>query len=342
MQNVVFTLAAAVALGQLAHGQQPPAPLKPALLERKEHRRILRDLVKQENFAALEDTAEHFREKDPRYSSGVSKLYDLHGTLGQEFWGPLSQYDYEHYKGVYNRWIEQSPGSYLSLIAMSRLEMSRAWAIRGSARAAEVEDASWEPFYEHLRESMKWAAEALETDPRDPEVYSHMIDLCQKMSLPEAEARKWLARAIDVNPGYDSAYVSMANYLLPRWHGSAESLTAFAEESAESNEGLGDVVYARIATVALLLHGSRMPRDFPDLDWDRIRSGLLEIDRRYPDSARTFNLLARFATVFGDRTTARSAYRRLLNGGLERHFWDSASLAYARTWALMPDGDPER
>jgi hypothetical protein len=103
-----------------------------------------------------------------------------------------------------------------------------------------------------------------------------------------------------MNPKFDDAYISVGNYLLPRWQGSAEEFTEFAEKSANDNKALGNMLYARIASVGLLTEGDKFRQVYPRLEWERIRSGLLEIDKHYPIDAHV-SLLARFAGSFATR-----------------------------------------
>jgi hypothetical protein len=142
-----------------------------------------------------------------------------------------------------------------------------------------------------------------------------LIELCKWKGCSRATADALLARAIALNPNYDGAYAVMADYLLPRWHGSPEAVVEFASAASDQSQTLGNMVYARVAAVALLADGrqdgSAVRRMYPRLDWGRIRAGLLELDRRYPDSARTYHLLAHFARVYEDKETARAALLRL-------------------------------
>jgi len=146
-------------------------------------------------------------------------------------------------------------------------------------------------------------------------------------------------------PKFDDAYVSMANYLLPRWQGSPEEFTDFAEKSANDNKALGNVVYARIAAVGLLADGDKLPQVYPDLEWERIRKGLLEIDKQFPDSTRTHHLLARFAWVFRDKDTAREAQARLtdhIDTDVVNFWWTPYNFLAARKWALQDPAAPTR
>jgi hypothetical protein len=58
----------------------------------------------------------------------------------------------------------------------------------------------------------EWIVKALADQPRDPEVYLHALQLCKDASCPQEQARKLLARSLELSPGYDGAYVDMANY----------------------------------------------------------------------------------------------------------------------------------
>ena len=150
------------------------------------------------------------------------------------------------------------------------------------------------------------------------------------------------ASALAINPKYDAVYIPMANSLVPRWLGSSDAFVDFAEQAADDNRALGNIVYARIATVGLLIEGDKYRATYPRLSWDRILDGLRQIEKRYPDSTRTAHLLARFAYVYEDRAVAREALLRLKSGWRsDFEYWGKPSaFVKAYRWALDEDPDP--
>ncbi len=286
-----------------------PTTLRPSRTERLQFRAEVNDLMRQGEYAKVEALAEELLEKDSRFSSGEPKLEELYATLTPRR-GAEKTVEKRHIE-----WFRQSPKSYLPKTGLSLVALRRAGLARGGGWADTVAPEQWKKFDERLKVADWWAQSALNDKPRDPQFFSYLIDLCKWKGCPRATAEASLARAIALNPSYDVAYAAMANYLLPRWHGSPGAFVEFAGAASDQSQTLGNIVYASVATVALRADGrqdsSAVRRMYPRLDWGRIRAGLLELDRRYPDSARTYHLLAHFARVYEDKETARAALRRL-------------------------------
>lgn len=293
--------------GAVAEGS--PTALKPNKTERLQFRAEVNALMRQGDYAKVEALAAELLENDSRFSSGESKLEELYVTLTPRR-GAEKTVEKRHIE-----WFQQSPNSYLPKAGLSFVAVTRAGRARGTGWADTVTPEQWKKFDERLKEADWWAEGALNDKPRDPQFFCYLIQLCTLKSCPRTTADALLARAIALNPNYDGAYAAMAGYLLPRWHGSPDAFVEFAGAASDRSQTLGNIVYARVATVALLVDGrqdgSAVRRTYPRLDWGRIRAGLLELDRRYPDSAQTYHLLAHFARVYEDKETARAALLRL-------------------------------
>ena len=301
-------VAATLLLGS-AVAEASPTALRPLKTERLQFRAEVNALMRQGDYAKVEALAAELLEKDSRFSSGESKLEELYVTLTPRR-GAETTVEKRHID-----WFRQSPKSYLPKTGLSLVALRRAGLARGGGWADTVTPEQWKKFDERLKEADWWAQSALNDKPRDPQFFCYLIELCKWKGCPRATADALLARAIALNPNYDGAYAVMADYLLPRWHGSPEAVVEFASAASDQSQTLGNMVYARVAAVALLADGrqdgSAVRRMYPRLDWGRIRAGLLELDRRYPDSARTYHLLAHFARVYEDKETARAALLRL-------------------------------
>jgi hypothetical protein len=310
------------------------APLHPESPEREAFRTQIRGLLQRGEFDELERIAQSLTSDDPRFSSGVSKLVDLYTafepTRGVGPDGPDAR------TAAFTAWAKEKPSSHWPKVGLSVVEALRAATARGPALARDVSPDQWNEHDRHAKAAWEWGQKALADGAKDPEIFTHMIGVCRSVNCPREQAARWVAAATAMNPNYDSVYISMANYLLPRWLGSPEEFVAFAEKSSDENKALGNIVYARIATVALLTEGNDLRKTFPGLQWERIQSGLREIDKRYPDSARTYHLLGHFARVFEDHAVAHEALTRLGGG------WDADASSYwyspfvfreARYWA---------
>lgn len=217
-----------------------------------------------------------------------------------------------------NDWQAQSPGSITPRNGLIQLERQRAFTARGLEFAPNVTPEGLQGFEEHMKRAWGLVDEARPIKEKDAAFFRLLIDLCLGGSCPGGKAEEYLKAGLSIDPSYDDLYVAMANYLLPRWYGSVDELTRFAAHAAdESRQYLGEIAYVRIATVALLTEGNALPERYPGLSWERIQRGLADLDQRFPNSARTVHLRARFACAYHDAATAQSAFK-----ALGRPAWD--------------------
>jgi hypothetical protein len=351
---------AIVAIGVLAvtgiaisdsHAAAPAdKPLHNGWEERQAYAEQIRVLIRKGSFDDLERIAKELISDDSRSTAGAPKIVDFYDAMRPLADEKLPRPDFrgdgaERRMATYKAWLEAKPSSYLAKIGLSMAEFEIAWRARGDGWAKDVPPEKMRVYEEHIAASWEWAKKARAEDEHDPELYSYLIGICRDVGCARTVVDEYLASAIAMNPKYDAAYIAMANYLLPRWQGSVEEFTEFAEKSANDNKALGNMVYARIASVGLLTEGDKFPSVYPDLKWERIRSGLLEIDKYYPDSTRTYHLLARFAWVFHDKDTARMAQQRLtdhIDTDVVNFWWNPYNFQGARKWALEDPATPAK
>lgn len=325
-------------------------PLRNSWEERQAYAEQIRALIRKGSFDELERIAKDLISEDRRSSAGASKIVDFYDAMTPLPDDKLPRPDFkgdgaERRIATYKAWAEAKPSSYLPKVGLSMAEFALAWRERGEGWAKDVPDEKMRLYQQHLAIAWEWARKARAENEHDPELYSYLIGMCRDVGCPRAAVDAYLASAIAMNPKFDDAYIAMANYLLPRWQGSSEEFTAFAEKSANENKALGNMVYARIASVGLLTEGDKFPTVYPDLQWERVRSGLLEIDKYYPDSTRSYHLLARFAWVFRDKDTARNAQQRLtdhIDTDVVNFWWTPYNFLNARKWALQDPATPTK
>jgi hypothetical protein len=330
-----------------ARAETPDAKVNPPAqklvcenLERGTFKAQVGNYLRSGEFDTLERLAHTLIKDDPRYACGVSKLVDFYAVLEPSDDGGIDGIDSR--VATFTAWEKAKPDSYLPKAGFAMAEEWRAYKARGTKRAKDVTPEQWEGHARHMKLAEQWAGKALAYDPGDPQLFTYMVGLCRALSCPPERFAKLLASALAINPRYDAVYVPMANSLVPRWLGSSDAFVDFAEQAADDNKALGNIVYARIATVALLIDLDKYRATYPRFSWDRIQDGFRQIEKRYPGSTRTSHLLARFAYVYEDRAVAREALLRLKSGWrADVNYWGtSTEFLKAYRWALDEDPDP--
>jgi hypothetical protein len=316
----------------------PTTELRCETLERGIFKADVANNLRNGNFDWLERTADALIKDDPRYSSGISKLVDFYGVLDpSDGDGPEGA---DARVATFTAWQKAFPSSHWPKVGFSAVELWRGSQARGTRWASEATREQWAEHDRHLTLAMEWGKKALADDAGDPEIFTHMIYVCRRADCSQEQAESWLAAALAVNPKYDAVYIAMATFLVPRWRGSPDAFVDFAEKASDANKDLGNIVYSRIAVVALGVDGDKIREIYPRLSWDRIENGLRQMNRRYPDSTRTYHLLARFAYLYGDRAVAQEAFSRLTNGWRSDVQYWGAPAAFKKAYAWAMDGEP--
>jgi len=331
----LFGLITPALAGEASPPKDSPAPkLSSEKRERGIFKAGLANYLRNGQFDELEKAAATLIKDDPRYACGVSKLVDLYDVLDPAY--PSGPDGPDARVASFTAWDKARPDSHWPKVGFSRVEAWRAYEARGTSRASEVSQEQWEEHDRHIKLAMEWGKKALASDPGDPELFTHMIGLCRAAQCPRDQVDRWMAAALAINPKFDAVFIPIANTLVPRWLGNPDAFVDFAEKASDDNKALGNIAYARIATVAMMIDGEDLRATYPRLSWDRIQDGLRQIDKRYPGSTRTFHLLARFASLYGDRAVAREAFAKLKTGWrADADYWgrfDAFQRAYV--WAM--------
>jgi hypothetical protein len=310
--------------------------LRPFNKESEAFRERVATLLEDGEFAELERLAKTLREQDSRFSSGVSRYVNFLIGLSALRQGQ-NDLDLRVREDVLKRWRSAFPDSHVPVLALSMVAHARAFEARGGGWAYQVDWRSRRGYERRLDDAWEWVEKAKALESRDPEVFAHIVNLCTASGRPWREVNDAINRSTAVNPLSTSVYYAAARYLLPRWHGSGKEMVAFAADASDSNPYLGDVIYVEVARQAWDTERREMRRAMRGLEWPRILRGLRELDRRYPDSVRTWHLMGVFAWLYEDHETAMAAFERLddcFDKDAKAYWHTKRDLQEARVFAL--------
>lgn len=293
--------------------------------EREVFQKELRELLYREEFARLEQVAGELRHERPRFSSGLPKLNDFYKAVGGEARGPVKP-DMDRHKQLLEKWMAARPDSLTPRIAMILIYTEYAWKARGGGWAKDVTKEGQEGFERNLESARKLIVETEKMDIDDPTIYALALIVSKGLATPMEETSSFLDKGVKIDPNFDPLYIYMANYLLPRWHGSPKELHDFALRAVElAGPDFGYIMYLRVAAIAQLHDGNTFRTQYP-FSWPRLKRGLDELDRRFPNSARTINLYGWFACRYRDVEAARTVMPRLGWGVDEaKEIWEEKS-----------------
>ncbi|WP_425613383.1 hypothetical protein NA78x_003215 [Anatilimnocola sp. NA78] len=229
------------------------------------------------------------REEKKHLPTGQIELYELYGVaVRTPFQG---KEDLSERIEFFKQWSEAKPDDPTPLIILARLYTSWGWEARGSGWAATVGQEGFRLFHERLKQGGKFGVAAEKLAPQDPELYRSLVDIGRGLATKREHIDRWVEAGRKVDPTYYPLYQSMAEYLLPRWHGEAGEVEKFAEETCAAVGGDdGLEAYARIA-MKMNLYDSEMLYT-SEFDPAKIDRGAQLMSQRFPLAPALLDFLA--------------------------------------------------
>jgi hypothetical protein len=136
-----------------------------------------------------------------------------------------------------DEWRQELPKSATALVVLADIWINYAWEARGRGFADTVTPDGQELFRERMAKARQLLEQAIEMGARDGQAYASLIVVAKAEGWNKVETRKLVEAGRQVDPAYFAIYTSMAEYLLPRWHGEAGDVERFALETANALPG---------------------------------------------------------------------------------------------------------
>lgn len=293
-------------------------------------------MLKAEEFEALDCVADHARSSKEKFSGGMWKIHVLYAGLSEPIQYPVkhaTQEDWNNFLKRLQNWRTARPKSITAPVAQARAYISYAFDARGEGSANTVSESGWKLFAERIAEAKRILDEAATLPERCPEWYVEMLFVAKDQSWDPAHARALFAEADKFEPGYYYYARIMASYLLPRWSGSEGDTEKFMQEIADRVGGdQGDILYFQVASVDTVICGCD---NNPNLSLERIARGFEASEKRYGVSMLNLNRMAHLAIQYGktDPILANKIFPRISEQWDEETWTTRENFDSSRKWA---------
>jgi hypothetical protein len=276
------------------------------------------------DIAEFDARATKMRESRARSTTGLWMLYRFYrGTYDVESQSPTAAF-WPTLEAETAAYLRKHPDSPSAVDAAARVLVSHAWASRGTGWAAELSDAQSAGFADYLERARRVLDEHRDVGVRDPDWYSQRLHVMNGQGDDRREVLALAKEALAHEPTYQGTYFVAANALLPKWGGSRELVQEYVSAVLERTKAQeGTQAYARI--MAQLARSDRDPIGVLRLvgaDWSKLKVGLAEISRMYPDPWN-LNEERAFACLYGTKTDYEESAARIGHQYIAAEWFDT-------------------
>jgi len=270
------------------------------------------------DFAWLDAKEMSLREQGDRTPDGVWKLELFYNAMW--FAGAYSPAPdcTDSAERLLADWREASPNSPAPYIVAAQRLLDKAWCVRGSGYAKDVDVSSWKPF----RDRVGAAYELLESHKAiasvDPQYYVVMASIYVAQGRSESEFHELLKEGVAKQPYYYRLYEEAYRYYEPQWFGShrdEEAIAKFAADQTRSKDRSS--AFARVYWSAMDCDCLPPPTV---LDRKTLRRAMHDLVELYP-TAWNVSHMARMACEIDDAELARSYFNALPAGDDGKAGW---------------------
>jgi len=280
-------------------------------------------------FDELEKRAAELRPSKATFGNGSWKIVQFYGSFSCDDDEPESMW--ELHDRIHQEWITAKPESIAARVAYADFFTEYAWRARGRGYANTVSQDGWRLFRERMASARKVLDEARNLQEKDPYWWRVALQVARGQGWPKDKYDALVVEAKAFEPkfwGYDT---ERAFSLLPRWYGEPGDWEAYAEEVSSRPDGLGPEAYARIAIYLRGFHDNIFRES--QASWPKIREGLQQMCRKYPDSIEIVSNAALLASTAQDREFAKEMFDRLGDTYLPGIWRKPERFVHCRNWA---------
>ena len=261
-------------------------------------------MLLQKKFAELDKLADERRSSKKILASGRWSINDLDDAVDS-----LEHSDFESIwqenLDLLREWVKTRPDSATAKVALGQLLTSYAWKARGNGSSDTVTEAGWKSFADRLAQA-KGVFDQVKNKP--PEWYSAMQRCALGQSWDTEKYDAMVAECRHRYPDYDVVIFIKCYRLQPRLFGKEGEFESYLTAEADKRPAVaGDILYAREAWY-IDHKGIVTVMQDTKLSWPRVRSGLNQIIKQYPDSLLAKGILSTLAIETNDKKPAEAAF----------------------------------
>lgn len=147
------------------------------------------------------------------------------------FYGTLNPW--ENVKLVQD-WAKAEPENYIPWTALGMACYNKGLEYRGGGLSSSVSPENKKLFLKYMEGSKPFFKKALALKPKDPYVYTSMMDIGLQEQWSDTMMQSYFDKALEVSPQNEQAIWNMALHYSPLWGGTQEKMNKFVDQYGRS------------------------------------------------------------------------------------------------------------
>ncbi|MBS0203866.1 MAG: hypothetical protein JSS49_13255 [Planctomycetes bacterium] len=269
-------------------------------------------LLVDRDFSRLEAIATDLQKTNAKYRDGRSRLWRFYACFGEFPHGSTRESDFQARIVLVEAWLKQIPNTIAGRTVLSHLWTEYAAFTRSNPSANDTDETILEKLDARCNRASELLDEVERASPRkDVGVFRLRIDQSRILGRKPDPALVHAMHQID--PLNREVVSAMAYSLMPRSVGAPGDLENFADDVVKRTaKSCGQFHYA---VIGILVEEFEWEFAFysHQLDWLRLRQGLIDLETLFPKSREHLDPFARLAIFAKDFPAARKLMQRIGN-----------------------------
>jgi len=274
---------------------------------RSDFRKNINKMLLERKFDELDELAEELLDKKSKYPTASWKLVDIYRGIDDD----IQSRDiagFEMRENLINDWIKAKPNSITAKIALMAVNISYAWAYRGSGVSSTVTRIGRQKFKEKLQKVIQIGDQLRSINASDPTLYNYLIVAYNGAGKSNQDIIILAAEAERIAPDYYPVYYKVMNALLPKWGGSYALTSAFIKSVVDNDklQQTPEMYYWLIRYIKSEINDDKY--GYYGFDWELIQKSFQAYSENYDVVDSDMHLMAKLASLHGDRESARKYF----------------------------------
>ncbi len=264
----------------------------------------------QPNFVGVESMVTSWSSLQCKFADGRPRLIVLLAAFRLAF---QDEKDWDASLAKVNALKKAFPDAPFSVLAEAQYWAYYAWDARGSGYAASVTPDGWRLFKERMENAEKVLVGNKAVGSTLPNWYELMIEVHTALGHSADERNTTFLEGATRYKTYLQTYITMRNYLEPKWGGSWKAVDSLIDWSVSNTKDTeGQSMYARLYKgVYYNLEPGKSIFKETLVKWPRMKAGFEDLMRLYPESKANLNDFAALACEAGDKKTFLSLRKKI-------------------------------